>query len=187
MNIDYILSSKDKLTELVKKNGIKTWNELTDFIKNLPYGRNKNRIDFELVISEKKGTCSSKHAILKRIADLNNIPNINLIVGIYRMNQYNTPKIGNELKDHSIEFIPEAHCYLKINGKRIDLTTRTSEFKKIEKDIIQEKEIKPEQVAEYKIEYHKDYIKHWLINEKMKFSFDQIWKIREKCIENLTD
>ena len=63
MNTDYKLTSKDKLSELAKRNGIKTWNELTKFIKNLPYGRNKNRTDFGLVLSEQKGTCSSKHAL----------------------------------------------------------------------------------------------------------------------------
>lgn len=187
MNTDYKLTSKDKLTELAKSKGIETWNELTEFIKNLPYGRNKNRTDFGLVLSEQKGTCSSKHALLKSIANLNNVPNIELIIGIYRMTELNTPKIGTELTYNSIEFIPEAHCYLKINGKRVDLTTKKSEFKKIEKDIIQEKEIEPEQVAEFKVAYHKKFIESWLKESDSEFEFDQIWQIREKCIENLTE
>jgi len=187
MNADYTLSSKDKLTELAKSNGVDTWNELTEFIKNLPYGRNKNRTEFGLVLSEKRGTCSSKHAVLKSIADLNNIPNIDLVVGIYRMTQMNTPKIGTELTKNAIEFIPEAHCYLKINGNRIDLTTKKSEFKKIEKDIIQEKQIEPKQVSEYKVEYHKKFIKTWLEETNVELEFDQVWRIREKCIANLTE
>lgn len=161
--------------------------KLTEFIKNLPYGRNKNRTDLGLVLSEKKGTCSSKHALLKSIADLNNIPNIDLVIGIYRMNQLNTPKIGTELTDNSIEFIPEAHCYLRINGIRTDLTTRKSEFQKIEKEIIQEKEIEPEQVAKFKVDYHKGFVKNWLKQTNSEFEFDEIWQIREKCIENLTE
>ncbi|WGH76618.1 hypothetical protein P8625_05515 [Tenacibaculum tangerinum] len=185
--MDYKLTSKDKLTELAKSNGIETWNELTEFIKNLPYGRNKNRTDFRLVLSEKKGTCSSKHALLKSIADLNNVPNIDLVIGIYRMTELNTPKIGNELTKNSIEFIPEAHCYLKINGKRTDLTSGQSEFMKIEKDIIKEKLIEPNQVAEFKVDYHKNFIKLWLNETKSKFEFEQIWQIREKCIANLTE
>ncbi len=187
MNSDYKLTSKDKLTELAKSNGIETWNELTEFVKALPYRRNKNRTDFELVLSERKGTCSSKHALLKSVADLNNVPNIELVVGIYRMTELNTPKIGTELTKSSIEFIPEAHCYLKINGKRTDLTTKKSEFKKIEKDIIQEKEIRPEQVAEFKVRYHKRFIENWLKEANSEFEFDQIWEIREKCIANLTE
>jgi len=187
MNTDYKLTSKDKLSELAKRNGIRTWNELTKFIKNLPYGRNKNRTDFGLVLSEQKGTCSSKHALLKSIADLNNVPNIKLIIGIYRMTASNTPKIGTVLAENSIEFIPEAHCYLKINDKRTDLTSEQSEFKKIENDIIQEREIEPKQVAEFKVDYHKEFMKRWLKETKSEFEFDHIWRIREKCIINLTE
>jgi len=187
MNLDYTLTSKDKLTELAKSNGINTWIELTKFIKTLPYGRNKNRTEFGLVLSEKKGTCSSKHAVLKSIADLNGVPNIALVIGMYRMNELNTPKIGTELTKNAIEFIPEAHCYLKINGIRTDLTTKKSEFKKIEKDIIQEKEIEPKQVAKFKVDYHKEFIKKWIKNTNLEFEFDQIWEIRERCIEKLTE
>ena len=187
MNTDYKLTSKDKLTGLAKSKGVETWNELTEFIKNLPYGRNINRTDFGLVLSERKGTCSSKHALLKSIADLNNVPNIDLIIGIYRMTESNTPKIGTELTENSIEFIPEAHCYLKINGNRTDLTSEQSEFKKIEKDIIQEKLIEPNQVAKFKVHYHKKFIENWLKESNSEFEFDQIWQIREKCIRNLTE
>lgn len=187
MNIDYTLLSKDNLTELANCNGIESWNDLTKFIKNLPYGRNKNRSNFGLVLSQKKGTCSSKHALLKSIADLNKIPNIKLLIGIYRMSEKNTPRIGNVLTKNSIDFIPEAHCYLKINGNRIDLTTKNSNFQKIEKDIIQEKEIKPEQVVKFKVDYHKEFIKDWLRETGSNFEFDQLWQIREQCIQNLTE
>jgi len=187
MNTDYILSSKDELTELAKSNGINSWNALTEFVKNLPYGRNTNRTEFGLVLTEKKGTCSSKHAVLKSIADLNNVPHIKLVIGIYRMNQLNTPKIGTELTDNLIDFIPEAHCYLKINGNRTDLTTKNSEFQRIQNDIIEEKEIEPLQVTNYKVEYHKEFIKNWLKETNSEFEFNQIWRVREKCIQNLTD
>lgn len=187
MNTDYKLTSKDKLTELAKSHKIETWNELIKLVKSLPYGRNKNRTDFGLVLSEKKGTCSSKHALLKSIADLNDVPNIDLIIGIYRMTELNTPKIGTELTKNAIEFIPEAHCYLKINGKRTDLTTQKSEFKTIEKDLIQELEIEPVQVADFKVQYHKRFIENWLKKSNLTFEFDEIWGIREKCITNLTE
>jgi len=183
---DYKLISNDELTELAMSNGIKTWSQLTNFIKALPYGRNKNRKHLGLVLSEKKGTCSSKHALLKSIADFNNVPNIDLIIGIYRMSESNSPKIGTELTENSIKYIPEAHCYLKINGNRIDLTTKESEFDKIKKDILQEKEIKPNQVSKFKVDYHKNFVKRWLKETNSKFTFNEIWHIREKCIENLT-
>ncbi len=185
--MNYTLASKDELTKLVKSNGINLWNELTEFVKGLPYGRNQNRFDLGLVLTERKGSCSSKHALLKKIADFNNIPNVKLFLGIYKMNQSNTPKIGNELEKYSIEFIPEAHCYLEINETRLDFTADQSEFEKIQNEIIEEEEIETGQVAEFKVEYHKNYIKKWLIETNSEFNFDQFWNVREKCIENLTE
>ncbi|PCJ67515.1 MAG: hypothetical protein COA58_02840 [Bacteroidetes bacterium] len=164
-----------------------SWNELTEFIKRLPYGRNKNRTDVGLVLSENKGSCSSKHAFLKRIADLNNIPNVKLVLGLYRMNNTNTPGIGDTLERNSLNYIPEAHCYLIVEDKRTDVTTSDSEFARIEKDIILEKEIEPEQVDSFKVEYHKTFMRTWIEQQKLDFSFDEIWTIREQCIENLSE
>ena len=185
MRTNYNLNSKDKLTAIIKDSGINTWNELIKFVKELPYGRNSNRTDFGLVIIEKKGSCSSKHALLKKIADLNKIQNVKLVLGIYKMNRRNTPNIGNVLLENKIEFIPEAHCYLKIDDKRTDLTTNNSNFEKIEIDILNELEIEPEQVAEFKVEYHKDFLTKWISENRIDIEFNEIWKIREKCIENL--
>ena len=185
MRTDYKLNSKDKLTALIKDSGIETWNELIQFVKELPYGRNSNRNDFELVIIERKGSCSSKHALLKKVADLNKIRNVKLVLGIYKMHRQNTPNIGNVLLENEIEFMPEAHCYLKIENKRTDLTTNNSDFVKIERDILNELEIEPEQVAEFKVEYHKEFLKKWISENRIDREFNEIWKIREKCIENL--
>ncbi|MEP0264654.1 hypothetical protein [Dokdonia sp.] len=187
MTPKYQLHSNDILTQHVKKHDVNSWEELVSFIRALPYGRNTNRTDLSLVIKEKKGTCSSKHAFLKKIADLNNIPSVKLILGMYKMSEANTPKIGAELTTHHLDYIPEAHCYLKINNKRVDITSSTSQFSNIEQDILQEREITPEQVAHFKVDYHKDYIKKWIIDQDTKFTFDALWKIRETCIKNLTE
>ena len=185
MRTDYKLTSEDELTAMIKHSGIETWNELIDFVKKLQYGRHTNRTDFGLVITKKKGSCSSKHALLKKVADLNKIENIKLILGIYRMTETNTPKIGTELTENSINFIPEAHCYLQIDHKRIDITTDQSDFTKIEKDIITELEIEPEQVAEFKFDYHKQFLVSWVLENQIDQKFDEIWEIREKCIAKL--
>ena len=37
------------------------------------------------------------------------------------------------------------------------------------------------------VSYHPADIKDWINETKSKFSFAQIWLIREKCIENLTE
>ena len=186
MKLNHNLGSNDVLTQLIKSYNTDNWLDLVSRTKNLPYGRNQNRKDFSLVWKEQKGTCSSKHAFLKHVADLNNIPNIELILGMYKMNNLNTPKIGSVLSDHHLEYIPEAHCYLKINDERLDFTSTTSDFSKIENDILLEKEITPQQVAEFKVEFHKAYLKDWIQTHDIPFSFEEVWKIREQCIANLS-
>jgi len=181
-----LLTSTDDLTLLIKANGINTWDCLIEHVQYLPYGRNADRYDFSLVISERKGSCSSKHALLQKVADLNSIPNINLILGIYKMNNHNTPKIGNALSEHSIDYIPEAHCYLKINGIRTDITSINSNFETLEKDILIELEIEPQQVSEFKVTYHQEFLKQWIMDGNTPFDFETIWTIREQCITNLS-
>jgi len=186
MKTNQKLNSNDSLTSLIYSLGILNWEDLVSFTKKLPYGRNSNRTDFSLVISERKGSCSSKHAFLKKVADVNNLQNIKLILGIYKMNAVNTPKIGTVLSENNINFIPEAHCYLKINNNRIDITTENSNFKELAKDILEEIEIIPEQVATFKVSYHQQYLKKWMKDNNASYSFEKLWSIREECIYNLS-
>ena len=178
-------SSNDDLTNLIKNKNIKNWSELIEFTRNLPYGRNSNREDFSLVIKENKGTCSSKHSFLKKIADLNNFNNVKLILGMYRMNNLNTPKIGNTILESGLKYIPEAHCYLKLNNRRIDITNNNSDIENLIYDIVDEIEIEPEQVNIFKVDYHKSYLQNWIIDNKIKMDFDKVWEIREQCIKKL--
>lgn len=161
--------------------------DLIEKVKQIPYGRNANRSDFSLVITENKGTCSSKHAFLKDFADKNSISNVKLYIGIFKMNEVNTSKIYPLLSENKISFIPEAHCYLKINEIPVDVTTSESFYQKIENDILEEIEIKPYQVSEFKVEYHKDFLKKWIVETKQIKTFDEIWSLREKCIEKLAE
>lgn len=190
-----LLNSKDNLTEQLKKLGINNWNKLTKYIQNLPYGRNANRYDLSLILREQKGTCSSKHAFLKKVADLNGLKDIKLYIGIYKMNVSNTPKIGNILSknkfDYKLEYIPEAHCYLKINGLECDFTSNNSDFEKLRNDILEEIEIETHQVNEFKVNYHQVFLRKWIKeqNKILNFviNFDTLWQLREKCIVNLTE
>ncbi len=178
-------TAKDDLTNLVRSKGITHWGELIEFTRNLPYGRNSNREDFSLVIQENKGTCSAKHAFLKKIADLNNFNNVQLVVGMYRMHKVNTPKIGNTLAENGLAYIPEAHCYLRLNNQRIDVTTPDADIEHLTGDIFQEFEIAPEQVNTFKVDFHKNYLKNWIKENGITLGFDRIWEIREQCIKKL--
>ena len=159
---------------------------LIEKVKNIPYGRNANRYDFSLVLSENKGTCSSKHAFLKDFADKNEIENVKLYIGIFKMNETNTPKLGDLLSNNKIKYIPEAHCYLKINQVPVDVTTVDSFYDKIKQDIVEEIAITPNQVSDFKVTYHKAFLKNWIKETNQNNTFEEIWEIREQCISKLS-
>lgn len=183
--IDFKLISSDELTTLAKSKHLNTWQELLSCVQKLPYGRNSNRYDVSLVLKENKGSCSSKHAFLKAIAIKNKIPNIQLILGMYKMNHNNT-NVGTTITNAGLEYIPEAHCYLKINEKRVDITSENTSFSKIENVLLSEIEIQPQDISEFKVEYHKNFLKNWIQKENIDKSFNEVWEIREKCIEYLS-
>jgi len=178
----YTLTSSDEWTQALWAKGIRTWDALTAYIRQLPYGRNSSRSNFFLVIAEGRGSCSSKHAFLKSIADLNHIPEVELILGIYRMNSQNTPKVADVLAAHSMDYIPEAHCYLRIASTRHDYTSPTANIQHILPDIIQERPILPQHVVSFKVTYHKAFLQQWIQEEGIARGFEEVWTVREACI-----
>lgn len=161
-------------------------NELFSYVRRIPYGRNSSRATFSQVITENRGTCSSKHAFVKAVAAENGIGEVRLILCLYKMTEINTPGIGDVLSKNGIDHIPEAHCYLRFDNSTIDLTTETSNLAAIESDILEETEILPTQVTSYKVDYHQSYIRKWISGNNMKYTFEEIWQIREACIHNLS-
>lgn len=182
---EVLLKSDDIITLKLKEFGVETWDQLLDYVRALPYGRNANRSDLSLVLTEQQGTCSSKHALVKHVADQNGIGDVSLILAIYHMTASNTVGVGDVLTRYNLPFIPEAHCYIKDRGKILDLTNEDSDFSRIERDIIKEQVIPTEQVGQFKVDWHKAYLLEWLSSANSAWSFEEIWKIREACIAAL--
>ncbi len=183
--IQRVLHSKGNLTQSVLALGMTDFDSVIKMVHKLPYGRNKNRYDLHLVLSEQKGTCSSKHAFLKQIAEENGFNDIHLILAIFKMNALNTPKIKLILEKYKIEYIPEAHCYLKIEDKRIDITFPETINQFASNELLFEEKISAEQVNQYKISFHKTYLATWIAKNKTEYSSKQFWAIREECINHL--
>ncbi|TCI85597.1 hypothetical protein EYW44_16580 [Tenacibaculum sp. M341] len=159
---------------------------LVSHVKNLPYGRNENREDLSLVIKEGKGSCSSKHAFLCEVARENAIDNIQLVLGVYKMTSANTNILHTE-ENFGLPYIPEAHCYLKINAERVDVTSETASFFNLKDAILYEEIILPSQVAAYKVDFHKKFIKNWVKEERITKTFEEVWSAREACIRYLSE
>lgn len=184
---DFEIKSEGQISKEFMDRNILTFQQASLFVRHLAYGRNTDKNNLASVFTDNCGTCSTKHALLKRLADENNFEAVKLIVGLFKMNGNNTPAISDTLQKNQLEYIPEAHCYLKFEDQIIDLTKVNSKPADFLDDLIEEIEISPEQITDYKINYHKNYLLTWLNkNEQINLSLKEIWKIREQCIQDLS-
>jgi len=185
---DFEIQSLGEISDTFLKENIFTFRNATHFVANLDYGRNVNKDDLKTIFIDNCGTCSTKHALLKKLADENGFSEIKLILGIFKMNSKNTPEISKTLQKSNLEFIPEAHNYLRFENKIFDFTKSNSQSSDFENDLILEIEMLPNQISNYKVELHKKYLKEWLNkNLEIKLDLNEIWKIREQCIQDLAN
>lgn len=99
------------------------------------------------------------------------------------MNSKNTSKIPHVLKNYGLAEMPEAHNYLKYQNEILDFTRINSAPENFINDLVEEIEIQPRQITEFKVEYHQNFLKDYLKdNLKIPYHLDEFWKIREECI-----
>jgi len=180
------LNTNMPMSKVAQDFNLDSWSELVGYVEKLPYGRNSDRSDFSLVLKEGKGTCSSKHAFLRLVAKENNLHQVEQILGIYKMNEINTPGVGQIQLTPEVNYIPEAHSYLRINGVYYDYTSPTASYQRIKDDILREIIIEPEDVVEKKFLIHKKFILEWIDELGVGLTFSEVWSARENCIINLS-
>lgn len=185
---DFNIQPKGKISQEFLKRNIETFHKATEYIQNLPYGRNSNKDKLETIFEDIKGTCSTKHAVLKKLANENEFINIKLILGIFKMNAENTPKISKTLKNYNLDYIPEAHNYLKYGNKVFDFTGISDSASNFIDDLLYEIEIKPSEINQIKIQIHKNFLIDWLKeNPAINYFIEELWTIREQCIQDLSE
>lgn len=173
------------ISTFFKRLGFGDFIEASSYVKQLPYRRNKDKNNPSTVLDERCGTCSTKHALLKRLADENGHSELKLMLGIFKMDGCNTTVIEPMLKKHRLKYIPEAHNYLKVDSDILDFTGLPMSGKELADKLLTEIEITPDQITEYKVGYHRDYLAKWLVDEDLPYSLDEFWQIREECIKEI--
>lgn len=185
---DFEICANGEISNIFLSKHIRTFEQAMVFIRNLSYGRNANKDDLTTVFSDNKGTCSTKHAVLKQLADENGFRDIKLMLGIFKMNGKNTPRVAETLSQNNLEYIPEAHNYLKFKDEMLDFTRKNSSPNDFADDLLFEIEIKPNEINLHKNQIHKDFLGNWLSqNRDINYSLEALWKIRESCINALSE
>ena len=183
MSFNFAITSSKPISEFFRKSGIFNFSEACLWVQNLPYKRNQDKQNPFCIAEDNGGTCSTKHAFLKILAEENNGNQLKLILGIFSMNTQNTPKVKGVLEKYHLIEIPEAHNYLKLNKEILDLTRKNSSAKDFENDLLEEIEIAPNQITDFKVQYHQNFLQKYLIeHSEIPYSIENFWKIREECI-----
>src|SRR5215468_8437573 len=153
------LAGDGHVTRLFKDGGLGDLAAAARHLQRLPYGRIAHRDEPWRVLSEGRGTCSTKHALLAALCAEQGVP-AQLTLGIYEMSERNTPGVGAVLSRHGLASIPEAHCYLSWRGERIDVTGIPPGAEPIAR-FLHEEPIAIEQIGAYKAAVHQQFLRGW--------------------------
>lgn len=176
---------KQPFTAFFLSQNITNFRAACDFVAHLPYKRPSENTALAM-LNERHGTCSTKHVALKKLADEQGFANdFQLCIGIYKMTAENTKGIGNVLNINGLDYIPEAHTYLKHRKRIFDFTTKNSNNDTaFANDLMYEIVVDADKILAEKANLHRSFLKKWLAEqpELAHFSVSDIWHIREQCI-----
>ena len=179
-------SATGPFTLLFQAAGIQDFAGAARHVLTLPYGRIADREKLRLVLDEGRGSCTTKHALLAELAREQGI-DVHLTLGIYEMSERNTPGVGRVLSAHGLEYIPEAHCYLRHESGRIDVTGVPVGAEPID-HFLHEEPITVDQIGAYKHDLHRRFLRDWITRtDSVRVrSLEEVWGIREACIAALS-
>ncbi len=182
--LDFEIQETGIISKALRSKGVFSFCEAVSFMSRLPYGRISDVRNLALVISENRGTFTTKHAALVKLARENNHHSVKLTLCLINMNGCNTYGTEKILLKYGLHALPEARGYLKYNDHLFDVHCNEHLENTLADSLISEIEIEPLQIGRFKEKYHKNFIKNWLQIEKLSKSWDAeaIWKIREECI-----
>jgi hypothetical protein len=180
LELTFPIDATTDLCDLVRTHGLLNFCDLTEHVRRLPYGRLLHGTSVEAVLTEQRGTCSSKHLLLASVANDCRRQDIRLMVGIYLMSEANTPSVGPVLAAAQLSAIPEAHCYLMQNQQRYDFTGLPAALESPFSSLLVEFEASPCTVATEKPRRHQAFVASWAVDNGLDPS--TVWAVREKCI-----
>lgn len=182
-NYDFEIEHNGPVSEAFLALGITDFASACRYVKALPYQRNSHKEHVQVVLEERRGTCSTKHGLLKTLADENGCAKIQLRLGIYRLHGGNAAAIGPILEAAGLQYLPEAHWFLRMNGTIYDFTFPDFAIPNLEREILQEIEVRPDQIGSAKDQIHRNFLMNWHQGfPEMHLSLDELWLVREKCI-----
>lgn len=140
---DAKITPQGEISKKFLKMGIASFKEACIYVHKMEYGYNSTYDDDMILFKEKKGTCTTKHAIIAGLASELDI-SLKKNVGVYRFTEEITTGVQEILNKYEIPYVPMVHCFLVYNDYRFDLTEGNDNGKKTSiKEFIQTREVEP--------------------------------------------
>ena len=153
------------------------------YVEALPYGRTSEPGEPLSVLRENMGTCTLKHALLKLAAEEAGATDVELRFAVFEMSDATTPGIGKVLRRYGLECVPEAHCYLAVEGDRFDFTGLPAEAESPFAHLLIEESLPVSALLRDKAQRHMAIVEAWA--KERHLDPLAVWKAREACIQEL--
>ncbi len=185
---DFPLRAPGPVSEAFHSRAIETFSAACSHVAGCAYRRVSQPDNPLAVLEESCGTCSSKHVILKQLADEQGQgASVRLMLGIFFWGVSFSPKLESVLADSGFTELPEVHCYLRIDGAIVDLTSATWGRPRFVDTLAHEMELfSTDSATARKRETHREWMAAWLEQEHPDADFEDTWALREACIHSLS-
>ncbi len=149
---------------------------LGEWLVRLPYGRPDSR-DPGAVFDAWCGTGATKHALLAGVAVELGAP-VQLMLGAFVMTKRTHPEVGYILDGADLPGLPEAHCFLRVGDRRLDL----SGLGERRLELYGERPLAINEINDFKQDWQRARIAEW---QQQGFApgwtVDELWDLRERC------
>ncbi|MEO1134390.1 MAG: hypothetical protein AAFX40_17015 [Cyanobacteria bacterium J06639_1] len=115
------MQSEGTISQAFRDRGLETFHEACQWTLDLAYGSNSSSENSEILFEEMRGTCTTKHGAIARLAEELGLPVVKKL-GFYRLNDAIVTGVDDIIRPKGLEFIPQIHCFLGYETFRVDLT-----------------------------------------------------------------
>lgn len=169
---DAPLSLGGVLSRRFRAGGAADFRAAARLVHGLPYGRAAD------VLAAGCGTCSSKHALLAELAAEAGVDAV-LMLGLVRM--VGPEPVRAVLDAAGLAWMPEAHCWLRVEGRDWDLTFPDQPPGPPVVAAVESVPWDPARLGE-KVAWHRARL---ATHAPPGWTADQLWAVRERCIAAL--
>ncbi|MBB4638673.1 hypothetical protein [Longimicrobium terrae] len=150
-------------------------------VSTLPFVDGTEREDWEERVLDGQGTRAAAHALVARLAAEHGVP-VELMLGVYEMNEANTPAADDVLRRFGMTAVLDADCHLRYGGERLLLTPGVSVENRV---FLHEAPISPDQIGAYKLVVYQRFLWDWTLARGLELG--RAWEVRQACVAALAE